>query len=220
MRGIFPLKLFARRAPRAEDVRHPTDEASIAYLTDIRDRLDETSDGLARHTEPLRPEDFALIGRFIQVYCVFDLMARRVLGTMQRGFSAPGEQAAPDLLHDKALLEHLDSAARSGDWPDDIEARVTAAVKLALMHRQIRHDLAHWAARRIRDEEVYLLLTKSNTQAKKRSGTTHQADSASSALIEIWRIHQELGKLEKQAAVLEQVAVTLETSSPYSPEPP
>jgi hypothetical protein len=62
------------------------------------------------HTDPLREEDFALIGKYIQCYCYADFNGRRIIDTI-RGAEEGAQRQNAGRLADAQVFSSLKEAA-------------------------------------------------------------------------------------------------------------
>jgi len=191
-------------------------ETHIGRLAaDIRDSF-----SLEEKTEQLRPEDYELIGRFIQVYCVSDYTARRIIKAMRDIASAPAMDASK--LTDKNVIEHLSKCGETWTGQEGIDVWIQAVAKTLEMHHHLRHAFAHFAARRLKGEEVLFLLTTSANHKDPPTGIrieteipkqlTEGSHLASFRLIPLQQLSEELITLQKNAQSLSEFAHHLETN--------
>lgn len=163
-------------------------------------------------TEPLQDEDYLLLGRFIQAFCVADFEARRVLVAMQAIVGKKSVEIRK--LPDKTVIEHLASSAKT--WPGQSEigegvAKVAATLD---MHHQIRHTFAHWAGRRVKGHDALMFLSTSLNHKPPVGGHyvgpgDPDADSEF-RIMEKVHIREELPKLMGHASYLGNLAKHLE----------
>ena len=120
---------------------------------------------LINDTHALLMEDYELIGRFIQSYCIADLEARRVINCLTH--IRTGDPAAFALkLNDKDVLEHLIACADCCTWNQDLAEGLRKAAEAFVQHRHFRHMFAHWAGRRVPGHEVFIFFTASLDKQK------------------------------------------------------
>lgn len=185
---------------------------------DERKRLEEIYGHIkdfASDTVPLGDDDYRLFGRFIQVFCVADFSARRVVEGMRNIMSLPEIDIGK--LSDKDVIGHLIRCGR--EWPGAAnigEGVVKAGVTLE-MHHSVRHSLAHWAARRIRGYDAYFFLTASDNHKPPPGGhrieTPDVGANASFRLFPAAELRDELTKLEGHAQWLSELNDYLRTNA-------
>lgn len=171
-------------------------------------------------TEQLRTEDYELIGRFIQVYCVSDYTARRVI-TAMRHIASVAEMDSSK-LSDKDVIEHLHKCGESWKVQDGGSEWIQSVAKTLEMHHHLRHSFAHFAARRMKDENVLFLLTTSAKHKDPPTGIkietnipermTEGSHLASFRLIPLQELREELVRLQQNAQALSEFAHHLETN--------
>jgi len=186
-----------------------TVEAELARLEEIA--LSMRSDGswLQQETELPSESDFALIGKFIQVYCVADFNARRVINGL-RAICLGEEEDFSSRLNDKDVLTHLKISAAAWTGSSNVSDGVVRAAEILEMHRELRHNFAHWIVRRLRNADALLILTKNAGEARKRSGTHHARDEATWGLFIPASVKVEMGKMQLHSDFLSKLAVHLE----------
>lgn len=195
-----------------------------------RENSDADSDRLASkvrraisledETEYLTPADYELIGRFIQAYCISDYTSRRIIAAMRRISSSPAMDVAK--LSDKDVIEHLRRSGENWAGTNDTGASIVKVANTLEMHHHLRHSFAHFAARRIKGEDAFLLLTTSANHRDPPTGvkiTTEVPDEpregthlASFRAVPLQELRDELLRLQKNAQGLSELAYHLETN--------
>ena len=185
---------------------------------DDHDRLEAIHGSIrdfATDTIPLFESDYRLFGRFIQAFCVADFSARRVVVAMRGIMSMPEINVA--MLPDKDVIAHLIRCGESWSGQRDIADGVIKAGRTLEMHHSIRHSMAHWAARRLRDHDAYYFLTTSENHKAppggRRIDTLDDEPNANFRLLPATGIREELVKLEDHAQWLSDLYNYLQTNS-------
>lgn len=115
---------------------------------------------LMNGTHPLSGDDYELIGKFVQTYCVADLEARRVINCLTHIRKGKATTFALK-LSDKDALDHLIACADSCVWNLELAEGIRNAAEIFVQHRHIRHMFAHWAGRRIPGHDSFIFFTAS-----------------------------------------------------------
>ena len=175
---------------------------------------------LEDETEYLTPADYELIGRFIQAYCISDYTSRRIIAAIRKISSSPAMDVAK--LSDKHVIEHLRRCGENWRGENDTGASVVSVANTLEMHHHLRHSFAHFAARRIKGEDAFLLLTTSTNHRDPPTGiniTTEVRDEprdgthlASFRAVPLQELRGELLRLQKNAQGLSELAYHLETN--------
>ena len=125
---------------KAATVSTPID---VAELKRLREELLVENDWISKSTCLPTDADFALMGKFIQLYCYAEFNARRLadaLSTKITGLRAINYYR----LNDTDLLIHLRKLASRDIWNPDMKSKILMAVDILEMHRTHRHSFAHW----------------------------------------------------------------------------
>lgn len=185
--------------------------------TDFTSRVRKTI-SLEGETEQLTSADYELIGRFIQAYCISDYTSRRIVAAMRSIALSPAMDVAK--LSDKDVIEHLRRCGESWTGKKGSGSWVVTVAKTLEMHHHLRHAFAHFAARRIKGEDAFLLLTTSANHRDPPTGvkiTTEVPDEpregthlASFRAVPLQELRDELLRLQKNAQGLSEFAYHLE----------
>ncbi len=172
-------------------------------------------------TRPLSDQDYELIGKFIQSYCIADLEARRVINSLTH--IRLGEPTSFALkLNDKDTLEHLIACADCCTWNIELAEGIRKAADIFVMHRHFRHMFAHWAGRRVPDSDVFIFFTASLSKQKLPKHAImieEQEDSnIQYGIMPISNLLEEQLKLEENSQYLANIAAELETKAPQIAE--
>jgi hypothetical protein len=184
----------------------PYEEAEALILS-IKRKLDAAhpTDFMAL-TDDLRRVDFTLIGKLIQTYCFADLNARRVIDDI-RGLTGGVQNGAH--LNDTDVLIHLKVVASTLPSWGCRDGLIKAATTIE-MHRTLRHCFAHWAVRRIKQHDVFIVMTKNGPEAKRRDGIEICADEFKYGLVPLEPMKAEMEKLVTDAKYIAESAAYIE----------
>jgi len=188
----------------------PMDPVEFARLQAIYESVKH----IPSDTESLRDDDYLLLGRFVQVFCVADLESRRVIAAMQ---AIVGNKSVDvRKLPDKTVIEHLAISAR--DWPGQkaIGKGLAAVADIFSKHHHVRNICAHWAARRIKGHDAYFFISTSGNHKPPLGGYHVGPDDpdadAEFRMLEKNVIMEELIKLQHHATFLGSLAPHLENN--------
>jgi hypothetical protein len=181
--------------------------ALIAKVAEMINKLDpDDSAGFMALTDELREEDFTFVGKLIQTYCYADLNARRIIDGIS---GAAGKVQNGSILNDTDVLLHLRKVAETLP-PSNVREGILRAVELVEMHREQRHNFAHWAVRRIKDHDVFVIFTKNAHEAKKRDGVELPQGEFKFGLAPVRLLKEELEKLVGHSKYLAESAIYVE----------
>lgn len=148
-------------------------------------------------TMRLSHDDYALIGRFIQAYCVADFEARRVISAMRDISGATGLDAAQ--LSDKDTITHLSLCAKAWKVGENVAEGASKAADILSLHHDIRHTFSHFAGRRMRSDDIFVFLSTSKRHNKLKHGIEVDSDTDGDAYVRVMPVNsvqEELAKLE------------------------
>lgn len=118
-------------------------------------------------TVPLNHDDYALIGKLVQAYCWADFNGRRVLELLWSvNGTLFGRKAAS--LRDGDVIRELGVETEKLVGMPDLKLGLMRVFEILNMHKDRRHELAHWAARKIKDLDALLMLSKNNKESSRR----------------------------------------------------
>ncbi|TIU45323.1 MAG: hypothetical protein E5W19_30980 [Mesorhizobium sp.] len=182
-------------------------------LEAIRKQINsEKEDWLPKLTVPPLDGDYLLIGKFIQIYAVTDLNARRVVDAMKAIALGP-DKCNASTLSDQDVLDHLKKMTTDWAWGENIKDPVLRAHGTLTMHRIHRHNLAHWVVRRFVRDDVLVILTMNANEVRKRKQEPHPSGHATFGLFYTVDILSEMVKLQRHSDNLSEVAVHLENNA-------
>lgn len=171
---------------------------------------------LFNSTYPLSGNDYELIGKFVQTYCVADLEARRVINCLTHIRLGTATTFALK-LNDKDALAHLIACADSCIWNIELAEGIRKAAEIFVQHRHIRHMFAHWAGRRIPSHNSFIFFTASLDKQKLPQGAVliEEDDDANIryGLMPIPNLLEEQNKLEGHAQYLANMGRQLEAKA-------
>ncbi|MER8752428.1 hypothetical protein NKH57_24735 [Mesorhizobium sp. M1050] len=177
----------------------------------ITERLESEKEWLSKLTVPPLDSDYLLIGKFIQIYAVTDLSARRVVDAMKSIALGP-DKCNASTLNDKDVLDHIENMTADWAWDEKVKDAVVRALMTLKMHRTHRHKFAHWVVRRFVYDDVLVALTMNAKQARNNQAP-HQPGRATFGIFHTADIMSEMVKLQAHSDNLSKVAVHLETNA-------
>ncbi len=130
----------------------------LSEIERIKAQIDADPDAYFSQTVALTEADFALVGKLIQTYCYTDLNARRIIDLIRHAALGPDKQNA-GTLQDAQVFEKLREVAQMLA-PGNVQEGIVKAANIFEMHVLLRHQFAHWAARRIAKHDVLMTFTK------------------------------------------------------------
>lgn len=188
----------------------PERDDYASEIARIKERIDSDPDpnALFKATENLREEDFTLLGKFIQAYCVADLHARRVVDALRHAALGANERFASRLQDAQVFSKLFEIAAKLP--PSDIKDGLIKAAQTVELHRIHRHNFAHWAVRRVVGHNVLIMFTKNARESERRDGEVLQPDELKYGLVPIEPLIEELDKLEGHAKYFDEATFYIE----------
>ena len=131
----------------------------------MRDSGEEVLDSLL----PLTGRDLLTVGILIQLFCYADFNARRILEIIDKveGRSPTAGQA----LRDGQVMSTLAERLPRLNLPEEEIEQARVVLRMIDDFMIHRHNLAHWAARRVPHADALLLMTKNTREARRRTGT-------------------------------------------------
>lgn len=176
----------------------------LLCIKQVEERLEADPEGFLVNTMDLRQSDFVLIGRLIQLYCFADLNARRIIDTLRHAaFGAETRNASR--LQDAQVFPKLREIVTEL-WESNLKDGLFRAADTIELHRTLRHSFAHWAARRITNEDALILFTKNAREAERRDGDPQDPDELKYAIVPIAGLLEEVHKLDGHAKYLAESA--------------
>ncbi|MEN5302617.1 hypothetical protein [Pseudomonas sp. TWI628] len=173
-----------------------------AWLEDVVKELGG-DDEFIENTEPLMPKDERLVGRFVQQYCWADFNSRRAINYL-RQINGKGESNFSGGLNDTDVVKHLGSESASLSGLPAVSDGLGRTAKALKMHRDLRHHFAHWAVRRAKHHEAFVLMTTNSPQAKKKGIAPLEVGMLGFSVVAIEALERELGILASQNEYLAQ----------------
>jgi hypothetical protein len=118
-------------------------------------------------TVPLNHDDYALIGKLVQAYCWADFNGRRVLELLWSvNGTLFGRKAAS--LRDGDVIKELGIESEKLEGMPGLKKGLMHVFEILNMHKDRRHELAHWAARKLKDIDAFLMLSKNTKESNRR----------------------------------------------------
>jgi hypothetical protein len=180
-----------------------------ALLLKLDAALDADPDGFIEASLEPTADDLAFIGHFIQLYCFADYCARRIIDAIREAAIGPEARNASKLF-EKDVFPSLEKAAHRL-WDGKVKTNLLKAAGTIGMHRQHRHTFAHWAVRRVPEEDVLLLLSKDAREGKRRDGHERDSYQSSFGFVALPPMRTEVEKLNAHTHILSVYAYELET---------
>jgi hypothetical protein len=204
--------LLGKSAPVAPTI-------DVAVLGRLRHELLAESNWIDAKTDLPTDADFALMGKFIQLYCYAEFNARRLadaLSTKIRGLKSIKYYR----LNDPDLLVHLRKIVDRDIWKPGVRSNVLTAIDILEMHRTHRHSFAHWVVRKHTEADVYVILSMNAGEAEKRDPGPHSDGTAKFGLMPVEILKVELKKISEHGDYLAKLvaAIEAETFDPIQSE--
>lgn len=188
--------------PDADIESHPRiSELKASFHAKPFDFLETTTD--------LSDDDYALIGKLIQLYCFADLNARRIVDAIRHAALGTDARNA-SRLQDAQVFPTLRELV--GRWipESSLKEGLLKAAHTVELHRMHRHNFAHWAARKVREEDALILFTKNAREGERRDGIPQGPDEMKYAIVLLAPLKLETEKLIGHCAYLASQAIRIE----------
>lgn len=160
-------------------------------------------DEFIENTVPLSAEDEMLIGRFVQQYCWADLNARRAVNYL-RHINRGDARNFSGGLNDTDVLKHLASEAATLKNLPAVKSGLSATVDILEMHRDLRHKFAHWAGRRAKNHNAFVLLTTNASKAQSKGIATLEVGMLGFTVLSVHDLEREIVNLVSHNEYLAQ----------------
>jgi len=149
----------------------------------------------------LQPADHQLIGFFIQQFNYMDFNLRRAIETFHHAKLLPGKAAKKyPKIHSSEVASTVQDSVKAMDPAVEDIAETIRILSIIERRRGIRNLLGHWAARRIRNEDAIVLLSKDEGDAMRTGGAYLSSGIVKSAILDLADIRglivHELNKFE------------------------
>ncbi len=164
----------------------------------------------------LEPQDYELIGEFVQAYCVADLEARRGINALSHVHTGvPTDYALK--LNDKDAIDHLERRAKEWEGQMEVKEGLLMVVDILRGHRHLRHVFAHWAGRRVPKYDA-LIFFSANLGGHKIPEGAIKYESVEGAnmqygLVPLKSVRDELEKLQGHTLYLINIGRQLEENA-------
>ena len=189
--------------------RKPLDAAAdLKSLKALDAQFARNPDKFIEQAKPPSAQDFALIGKLVQLYCFADFCARRIIDAVDEAAEGEKHRKAAH-LKDHDVFVHLRRVAAKLK-KENHRAMANRAADIMEMHRDNRHRLAHWAVRKTRDGKTFILLSKDARRASKEHGRIVGSRSVSYGFMTKKWLQREVKKLEDHTQNLSLMAALLE----------
>ena len=189
--------------------RRPLDSASVvAKLKEVEAAFHADPGSFIEATEELKKDDFRLIGEIIQIYCIADYCGRRVIDSIREAALGPQARNAGG-LQDAQVLSKLKEAGQML-WYMSMKDAIIRAADILMMHSEIRHNFAHWAARKVRKQNVIVILSKNHIEGKRRHGLAGDPSNSNYGFLYVPALDEEVRKMREHIGNLSLAAYELE----------
>jgi hypothetical protein len=185
-------------------------EDAARQIASIQEEFDKTPDRYIGDTEMLSDADLTLVGTVVQLYGFTDLHARLIIDHIRHAALGP-DQRNGSVIQDAQVYEKLIEAAELLPDGNTREGLIRAANTLS-MHVMHRHHLAHWATRRVKGQDVFVMFTYNSKETKKRLGHPAEPEHLTYALLSLPPLRAELNKLQGHGRYLAAEAGRLQVN--------
>jgi len=133
-------------------------------------------------TENLRPEDFQLIGAFVQMYNFIEFNLRRSIEILAHAGLISHPKAA---LRMAELIDKVKSAVeKMGPENENITDSLARLNEIEL-RREFRNLLAHWAAKRVIGKDALILFSQDSKDLQRTTGKGLEKDFGGYCIINL-----------------------------------
>jgi len=156
------------------------------HLAKLEAKLDECRGDPSR-LENLTPEDFHLIGAYIQIFNFIEFNCRRSIEIFALAGLLQGRPARkPQRTHVSELIPSMKVVVEGMDARIENISESIAKLDEIELRRSFRNLLAHWAARRLPGEDAIVLLSMDGSDSKQLFGTDEpREDVAQHAILNL-----------------------------------
>ena len=183
-------------------------ERLFARVQQIHAEFDADADRFLETTENLSDEDHRLVGRLIQLYCWADYCGRRIIDAIREAALGPKSRNASRLQNAQVFPKLREAGLVLG--AGEVQDTLVRAADILELHYQMRHNFAHWAARRVRDEDVIVILSKNAKEGARRHGLTADEYETNYGFFPVPSLVEEMRKLDQHVHNLSVAAYELE----------
>ncbi|MFC3674059.1 hypothetical protein [Ferrovibrio xuzhouensis] len=188
--------------PSANVEDHPrVAELKRSFHTGPVDFLETTTD--------LNDDDYALMGKLIQLYCFADLNARRIIDAIHHA-TLGADARSGSRLRDAEVFPRLQGLVNRWIPDSPLKEGLLKAARTVEIHRIHRHNFAHWAARKVKEGDAFILFTKNAREGERRDGTPQNSDEMKYAIVLLAPLKPEIEKLIGHCAYLANQAARFE----------
>jgi hypothetical protein len=166
-------------------------------LKSLNDKLSSLPPEALLTFPPLTAKDFAIFGAVIQTYNYIEFNLRRAMST----FSAVGllsseqRKRLPRLAGFK-LTQAVKEVATEIHRTTGMDGEAESHLEAIQQNQPMRNLLAHWAARRVPDEDYFLLVGKDDRDARQVLGKELKLDVVGTCLVDAKALEGLIGFLE------------------------
>jgi len=148
----------------------------------LREIEQELTGDIFSCTENLRPEDFQLIGAFVQMYNFIEFNLRRSIEIFAHGGLISHPKPA---LRMAELIDKVKSAVeKMGSENENITDSLARLNEIEL-RREFRNLLAHWAAKRIIGKDALILFSQDSKDLQRTTGKGLEKDFSGYCIINL-----------------------------------
>jgi hypothetical protein len=134
----------------------------------------------------LEPQDHLLIGTFIQTFNYMDLNLRRAIETFAHAKLLPQEASKRyPRIHSSEVAAAVEGAVKAMDPAVEDIPDTLNLLHIIERRREVRNLFGHWAARRIPNENAFMLLSKDEKDAKRLSGDYLGIGTVKTAILDV-----------------------------------
>ncbi|MFZ0927494.1 MAG: hypothetical protein WAN11_02770 [Syntrophobacteraceae bacterium] len=140
---------------------------------------------------PLEPSDFQIVGMFIQLYNYMELNLRRSIEAFAQAKLLQGDAAKKyPVIHSSEVSATVQNSVKVMDKAIENIPETLRILEIIERRREIRNLLGHWAARRIPNENVIVLVTKDEKDAKRIGGIYLCSGHVKNAILDLVDIRE------------------------------
>jgi hypothetical protein len=184
-------------------------DAKLAHMERLLDAFEADTDAFLNLTTKLRRGDLHLIGEVVQLYSYADFNARRIASALEH--ASTGAPMAVSRLQDWEVLRDMEALAREHLPDGNLRDGILKAHGTLLMHRDHRHDFAHWATRRVKGADALVMFSMNAKSAQKRAGTALGAQQSRFGILPLAGFRGEVRKLKGHSNFLAAAASHIDT---------
>ena len=163
-------------------------------LKQIQVEIDADPEAYLSRTDALTNDDLILVGSIVQTFNYADLNARMIIDTIRHAALGAAKQNG-GVVQDSQVYENLIAVAELFDPDDEFRVNLLRAATTFQLHHQMRHHFAHWAMRRIPNEDALFMMNYKSQEAEKRLGRRTEPGELTYGVLPLASYRVELEKL-------------------------